>query len=36
VTYDAVRELLKTGAIKVKPDSWKDTFFPNAHNLAGT
>ena len=26
----------KTGAIKVKPDSWKDMFFPNVHNLPGS
>ncbi len=28
--------MAKTGAIKVKPDSWKDLFFPNAHGLAGS
>jgi NitT/TauT family transport system substrate-binding protein len=28
--------MLKIGAIKSKPDSWKDLFFPNAHNLSGT
>ena len=28
--------MLKTGAIKTKPDSWKDLFFPNAHNLSGS
>ena len=26
----------RTGAIKVKPASWKDLFFPNVHNLAGS
>jgi NitT/TauT family transport system substrate-binding protein len=26
----------KVGSIKVKPDSWKDLFFPNAHNLSGS
>ena len=26
----------KSGAIKVKPASWKDLFFPNMHNLAGS
>jgi len=26
----------KTGAIKVKPDSWKDLFFPNVHSLPGS
>ncbi len=28
--------MTKTGAIKVKPDSWKDLFFPNVHNLPGS
>jgi len=28
--------MLKIGAIKTKPDSWKDLFFPNAHNLQGS
>lgn len=28
--------MAKTGAIKVKPDSWKDLFFPNVHNLPGS
>jgi NitT/TauT family transport system substrate-binding protein len=31
-----VNFMLKTGSIKVKPDSWKDLFFPNAHNLSGS
>ena len=26
----------KVGAIKVKPDSWKDLFFPNVHGLPGS
>jgi NitT/TauT family transport system substrate-binding protein len=26
----------KTGSIKVKPASWKDLFFPNAHSMAGS
>jgi NitT/TauT family transport system substrate-binding protein len=26
----------KIGAIKVKPDSWKDLFFPNIHGAAGS
>ena len=26
----------KSGTIKVKPDSWKDLFFPNMHGLAGS
>ena len=28
--------MAKVGAIKVRPDSWKDLFFPNAHNLQGS
>ena len=28
--------MTKVGAIKVKPDSWKDLFFPNVHNLPGS
>jgi NitT/TauT family transport system substrate-binding protein len=28
--------MFKVGSIKVKPDSWKDMFFPNAHILAGS
>ncbi|MBK8742890.1 MAG: ABC transporter substrate-binding protein [Betaproteobacteria bacterium] len=28
--------MFKVGSIKVKPDSWKDMFFPNSHNLAGS
>jgi NitT/TauT family transport system substrate-binding protein len=28
--------MFKVGAIKVKPESWKDLFFPNAHNLPGS
>ena len=28
--------MFKVGSIKVKPDSWKDMFFPNAHSLAGS
>jgi NitT/TauT family transport system substrate-binding protein len=28
--------MAKTGAIKVKPDSWKDLFFPNVHGLLGS
>jgi NitT/TauT family transport system substrate-binding protein len=27
--------MAKVGAIKVKPDSWKDLFFPNIHGAAG-
>jgi NitT/TauT family transport system substrate-binding protein len=26
----------KIGSIKVKPDSWKEMFFPNAHGLSGS
>jgi NitT/TauT family transport system substrate-binding protein len=28
--------MFKTGSIKVKPDSWKDLFFPNAQTLPGS
>ena len=28
--------MLRTGSIKVKPDSWKDLFFPNVHALPGS
>jgi NitT/TauT family transport system substrate-binding protein len=28
--------MYKVGSIKVKPQSWKDLFFPNAHNLPGS
>jgi len=28
--------MAKVGLIKVKPDSWKDLFFPNVHGLAGS
>jgi NitT/TauT family transport system substrate-binding protein len=28
--------MFKVGSIKIKPDSWKDMFFPNAHSLAGS
>ena len=28
--------MFKTGTIKVKPESWKDLFFPNAHGLPGS
>ncbi len=30
-----VNFMLKIGSIKVKPDSWKDLFFPNVHSLQG-
>ncbi len=26
----------RTGTIKIKPESWKDLFFPNMHNLPGS
>jgi NitT/TauT family transport system substrate-binding protein len=26
----------KQGLIKVKPDSWKDMFFPEVHGLPGS
>jgi NitT/TauT family transport system substrate-binding protein len=28
--------MAKTGAIKAKPDSWKDLYFPNVHALPGS
>jgi NitT/TauT family transport system substrate-binding protein len=28
--------MAKTGAIKVKPESWKDLFFPNVHGMLGS
>jgi NitT/TauT family transport system substrate-binding protein len=28
--------MFKSGAIKVKPDGWKDLFFPDAHKLPGS
>jgi NitT/TauT family transport system substrate-binding protein len=28
--------MAKTGMIKVKPDSWKDLFFPDIHAAAGS
>ena len=28
--------MYKTGGIKIKPASWKDMFFPNAHSMAGS
>jgi sulfonate transport system substrate-binding protein len=28
--------MFKTGAIKARPDSWKDLFFPNVHSLPGS
>jgi NitT/TauT family transport system substrate-binding protein len=28
--------MARTGTIKVKPDSWKDLFFPNVHGLPGS
>ncbi len=28
--------MARTGAIKVRPESWKDLFFPNAHSLPGS
>jgi len=28
--------MARIGAIKVKPDSWKDLFFPNVHGLPGS
>ncbi len=31
-----VNFMLKTGAIKVRPESWQDLFFPNAQSLPGS
>jgi len=31
-----VNFMARTGVIKVRPDSWKDLFFPNAQGLAGS
>ena len=31
-----VEFMAKIGAIKVKPDSWKDLFFPNVHGSPGS
>jgi NitT/TauT family transport system substrate-binding protein len=28
--------MYKVGSIKVKPASWKEMFFPNAHKLSGS
>jgi NitT/TauT family transport system substrate-binding protein len=28
--------MAKTGAIKVKPESWKELFFPNVHTMPGS
>jgi len=28
--------MTKTGSVKVKPDSWKDLFFPNIHGASGS
>jgi NitT/TauT family transport system substrate-binding protein len=28
--------MARTGAIKIKPESWKDLFFPNVHGLPGS
>jgi NitT/TauT family transport system substrate-binding protein len=31
-----VEFMQKTGAVKTKPDSWKDLYFPNVHGLQGS
>ena len=31
-----IYKTLKIGMIKVKPETWKDMFFPNVHNLSGS
>ena len=28
--------MARTGAIKVRPELWKDLFFPNVHGLPGS
>lgn len=35
-TMKMVEFMYRTGAIKVKPASWKDLFFPNVHGLPGS
>jgi NitT/TauT family transport system substrate-binding protein len=35
-TMKYVDFMFKTGAIKTRPDSWKDMFFPNAQGLLGS
>jgi NitT/TauT family transport system substrate-binding protein len=35
-TMKYVDFMYKIGSIKVKPDSWKDMFFPNSQGLAGS
>lgn len=35
-TMKYVNFMLKINSIKVKPDSWKDLFFPEAHSLSGS
>jgi sulfonate transport system substrate-binding protein len=35
-TMKYVDFMYKIGSIKVKPDSWKDMFFPNAQGLSGS
>ena len=35
-TMKLVDFMYRTGAIKVKPASWKDLFFPNVHGLPGS
>ncbi|MCC6533934.1 MAG: ABC transporter substrate-binding protein [Burkholderiales bacterium] len=34
--YKYVEFMEKVGVVKVKPDSWKDMFFPEIHNLPGS
>jgi len=35
-TMKMVEFMYKTGTVKVKPASWKDMFFPNMHDVAGS
>ena len=35
-TYRYSRFMFKTGAMKSRPEDWKDMFFPNVHDLTGS
>ena len=35
-TYRYSRFMFKTGAMKNRPDDWKDMFFSNVHELIGS
>ena len=34
-TMKLIEFMYRTGTIKIKPDSWKDLFFPAIHGLHG-